>query len=146
MEDFVSVDLARKLKEKGFKEYCFAYYNNDYIEYNYESPIFDNEMWFSHNSYDNIWHRDYIDAPMISQVLEWLRKEKKIFITINIGYCYDSYEGPFPAFYAHPILTGYYYGVWELDNLNDKNGHSEYYESPKLAAIAGIEHVLDKLI
>ena len=45
-----------------------------------------------------------------------------------------------------PILKGYYYGIWELDNLNDKNGHSEYFETPELAAIAGIEYVLDNLI
>lgn len=83
----------------------------------------------------------------IYDVLKWLREEKKIFVTINIGYCYEIYEIPFPTNpNMEPILKGYYYGIWELDNLNDKNGHSEYFETPEHAALAGIEYVIDKLI
>lgn len=147
MEDFVPYELAVKLKEKGFKEDCLCHYIDSDIVYNLESPIANNQMWFCHNKYDNIWHRDHVDAPTISQVLMWLRKEKKIFIANNISYCYESYEKPFPTNpKMEPILKGYYYGIWELNNLNDKNGHSEYFESPKLAAIAGIEYVIDNLI
>lgn len=29
-----------------------------------------------------------------------------------------------------PILKGYYYGIWELGNLNDKNALSKYFEAP----------------
>ena len=83
----------------------------------------------------------------IHDVLKWLREEKKIFIAINICYCYESDEKPFPTnLKMEPILKGYYYGVWDLGNLNDENGLSEYFESYKLAAIAGIEYVLDNLI
>ena len=92
---------------------------------------------------------DYRDCvcPTISQVLKWLREKKKIFVAINIGYCYESYEIPFPTNHEmEPILKGYYYGIWELDNLNDKNARSEYFEDYEQAALAGIEYVLDNLI
>jgi len=147
MEEFVTFDIAKKLKEKGFMKECLCYYIDKDLVYNVESPIANNQLWFSHNKFDNIWHRDNVDAPTISQVLKWLREEKKIFMAINIGYCYESYEKPFPTNpKMEPILKGYCYGVWDLGNLNDKNGHSEYFESPELAAIAGIEYVLDNLI
>lgn len=45
-----------------------------------------------------------------------------------------------------PIMKGYYYGIWLLDDLNDKLGHSEYYRTYEDAALAGIEYVLDNII
>ena len=83
----------------------------------------------------------------IYDVLKWLREEKRIFVAINIGYCYESDERPFPTnSKMEPILKGYYYGIWELDNLNDKNGRSEYFEKPELATLAGIEDVIDNIL
>ena len=132
MEDFVPFLLAKKLKEKGFNYPCIGHYVN-------------NQLYVAH--YQNAFHSDNnesIDAPTISQVLKWLREEKKIFVAINICYCYESYEKPFPTNHKmEPILKGYYYGVWDLGNLNDKNALSEYFESPELAALAGIEYVID---
>lgn len=79
MVDFVSFEIAKKLREKCFKEKCLCCYINDNNRtYNIEYPITNNHMWFSHNSLDNLWHRDIFDAPTISQVLKWLRKEKNI--------------------------------------------------------------------
>lgn len=123
--DFVDFNLAKKLKEKGFDWVTSNVYERNTLACRYE---------------------DY-PKPTISQVLKWLREEKKIFVAINIGYCYESYEKPFPTNpKMEPILKGYYYGVWDLGNLNDENGRSEYFESPVLAVIAGIEYVLDNLI
>jgi hypothetical protein len=157
--EFVSFEIAKKLKEKGFREKCLAYYDvEDNVEllhntqYTYEVlPCQYTDLLQSHNTGEAETQSDdsenCVDAPTIFQVFKWLRKEKKIFITINIGYCYESYEGPFPTNpLSGPILKGYYYGVWDLGNLNDKNGRSEYFESPELAALAGIEFVLENLI
>jgi hypothetical protein len=141
-EDFVSFDLAKKLKEKGFQQdynifgYKLIYSNNTTIKYISDIGAYDKE-YFGEN----------ISCPTISQVLKWLREEKEIFMTINIGYCYESDEKPFPTNpKMEPILKGYYYGIWELDNLNGRNALSKYFESPEEAAIAGIEYVLDNLI
>ena len=45
-----------------------------------------------------------------------------------------------------PILKGYYFGIWELDNLNDKNACSEYFEDYEHAVLEGIDYVLDNWI
>lgn len=145
-EDFVPYELAVKLKEKGFPQSPDWFNYSSYYEWDGLRKIHslcNASVWFDSNTNrDNI----YI-APTISQVFKWLREEKRIFVAINIGYCYESDERPFPTnSKMEPILKGYYYGIWELDNLNDKNGHSEYFETPELAALAGIEYVIDNLI
>lgn len=128
-DDFVTYELAVKLKEKGFPQDGFIGYDE------FRTLCIRDE------------HSIICASPTISQVLKWLKKEKNIFIAINIGYCYESYEKPFPTNpKMEPILKGYYYGVWDLGNLNDKNARSEYFESDELAAIAGIEYVLNNLI
>ncbi len=81
--EFVTFDIAKKLKEKGFMKECLCYYIDKDLVYNKESPIANNQLWFSHNKFDNIWHRDNVDAPTISQVLKWLREEKKHHIIID---------------------------------------------------------------
>lgn len=135
-EDFVSFDIAKKLKEKGFKEKCFAYYNDNDIEYNYESIMFNNEMWISHNSYDNLWHRDYIDAPTISQVLKWLREEKLILIGLSPMQEYGGDE-----------VVEWCATVYKADKQGGLSWKEEfYYQSYEQAALAGIEYVLNNLI
>ena len=137
-EDFVEYDIAVKLKEKGFNDECNAYYEPLKHCLNFSRVFKTNSLAENYNC---------IAAPTVSQVLKWLRDKKKIFVAINIGYCYESDEIPFPTnFKMKPILKGYYYGIWELDNLNDKNAHSEYFEAPELAILAGIEYVIDNLI
>lgn len=157
--NFVSFDLAKKLKEKGFSEKCLAYYDVDDnvgLLYNTQytddiSPCQYMDLMLSRNSGEGGGECDNseccIDAPTISQVLNWLRKEKKIFMPINLVYCYEDDEHPFSTNPDMiPILKGYYYGVWDLNNINDRYGRSECFETPELATIAGIEYVLDNLI
>lgn len=139
MEDFVTFEIARKLKEKGFPLTYMGKYDMLGPTYIEDGRLFENGCIVEVAT--------ACTAPTIWDVLKWFREEKKIFIAINIGYCYESYEKPFPTNpKMEPILKGYYYGVWDLGNLNDKNARSEYFESYELAAIAGIEYVLDNLI
>ncbi len=136
---FVDFEIAKKLKEKGFilpKSEIIGKFDSD--------GLFHSQLYINYNETMDL---DEIIAPTISQVLTWFREEKKIFMTINIVYCYEDDEHPFPTNpEMEPILKGYYYGVWILDNLNDKNGRSECFESPELAALAGIEYILNNLI
>ena len=87
MEDFVYFNLAKKLKEKGFREKCIRHYypksKDLFLSY---APDCEN---FSR----------YVDAPTISQVLLWLRKEKDIYISVfiddetNNPVTYEIYKG-----------------------------------------------------
>lgn len=84
-EDFVTYELANKLKEKGFREECFTrYYHSDkaYFEINSYHPNTES-VFYCYNNDEDL-SRFYIDAPTIPQVLKWLREEKKIHI--GFGY------------------------------------------------------------
>lgn len=133
---FIPKDLADKLKAKGYPMPT----NVVYATYKRDGKLCPMKIVGETISKESV-------APTIEHVLKWLIEKKKIFVAINIGYCYESDEIPFPTNpKMEPILKGYYYGIWELDNLNDKNARSEYFEAPEFAILAGIEYVIDNLI
>ena len=140
--DFVSFEIANKLKEKGFREKCLTYYDvvdNVGLLYNTQytndlSPCQYTDLLQSHNTDVAACQSDdseyCVDAPTISQVLKWLRDEKGIHITICV--CGD----------------GWFY---EVINISSGKSLVEDYEDDMIqsyeeAAIAGIEYVLNNLI
>ena len=157
MEVFVTFEVAKKLKEKGFKEECLAYYTTEYTLYNNVITLTDDkylcvsdidyeEFLVSHNSikYTN---GNYVDAPTISQVLKWLRGEKKIHIEPCILADADTdadgkviNEFTYWSFSIMSIATGDMI-YFEYEHIDDKRFNS--YEE---AALAGIEYVLNNLI
>lgn len=121
-EDFVTYELAIKLKEKGFTKETAHHYNDkgeicvSLVDEEYPYP-----------------------CPTISQVLKWLREEKKIYL--EIGLTYTGFH-----------CTVYRDVVWDMiggeDELTYKY-HIDVYSNSKTAeqaALAGIEYVLDNLI
>ena len=144
MEDFVTFEIAQKLKEKGFTcKYPFAMYN----ELGIYHPLMTSADYETCDSgfkcrcyydYDDFDENDYI-APTISQVLKWLREEKKISIEIGI-HCSLKWMCSIYAF-SDGIAD---FTQYDNDGIND----TIYilYNSYELAAIAGIEYVLDNLI
>lgn len=87
--EFVNFELAKKLKEKGFTcNYPFAMYNElgDFhplytsCEETLVNCMFGNRGYYDYDDFDEA---DCI-APTISQVLDWFRKEKELFIDIYI--------------------------------------------------------------
>lgn len=137
--EFVTSKLAKKLKEKGFKEKCLCHYIGDDLIYNIESPIANNQLWFCHNQYDNIWHRDNYDAPTISQVLEWLRKEHHLHLEIvSAAYGYNLIISDTPDKGADER----YYSI-ENDDVPNNCGSWDKYED---CVLYGIEYILDNLI
>lgn len=126
-EDFVSFELAQKLTLKGFNAPCIAYYDEGFLRYNTRYPfvLTAEELLISHNS-----EYTWVDAPTISQVLKWLREEKKIYlelvIVVDAEYMCDIYKID-----ARPI---------------ECLGSTEYSKTYEDAAIAGIEYVIDNLI
>lgn len=140
MEDFVTFDLAKKLKEKGFKETCFGwYYPREICGYDYRTLIVSNCSEYRGDKYKDllISHNDdkHIDAPTISQVLKWLREEKDIDLVISPVFFYDDVLGKMRE-----------YGCKVFAPLLNKPEHCSYHEEWEQAAIAGIEYVIDNLI
>lgn len=147
MEDFVSFDLAKKLKEKGFREECIAYYHTDgELLYNidqYRGGDY-KSLLRSYNSLPkNPIGAEQIDAPTISQVSKWLREEYKLYLCPCV---IADYEDDY-----HPNIT-----YWSFIIVNIETGDSIYREYEKInearynshdqAALAGIEYVIDNLI
>ena len=93
-EDFVTYEIAVKLKEKGFKELCLAYYTNyDILYYNYyhKAGACYRDCYLSHNSMpkDSVSGK-FVDAPTISQCLKWLREEYCLHISTKPYPCEDG--------------------------------------------------------
>ena len=128
MEDFVNFKIAQKLKEKGFKEQCLAYYTKDsgfYYNTSYGSDV--ENAFKSFNSRPNHICGKRIDAPTISQVLKWLMDEKGIHVCIALG-----------------EFSDWMYDVSRIDGNMFCKAEDDF-KSYEQAALAGIEYVLDNL-
>lgn len=152
-EDFVTFEIAKKLKEKGFNEKCLFAYNDEQVinpkvvkEYGNLSDDGYYELTEDGGGklkWDNVYiyeqqiilrdkiiiKRNFIDAPTIAQVLKWLREEKNIHIEIRLftcGYGFDIYK-------IYPKERIVWSGTLE-------------YETFEQAAIRGIEYTLYNLI
>lgn len=128
MEDFVSFELAKKLKEKGFDWICSHYYRTTSKDL---FRVFPCEDWSN--------TEERVNAPTISQVLKWLRDEKKISIEPTI-HCFLEW-----------ICSIYGFSDGLVDFTQYSNDGIDdtifiFYDSYEEAAIAGIEHVIDNLI
>lgn len=139
MEDFVTFEIAKKLKEKGFKESCFGwYYPSEVCGFDYKTIIVFNNSAYRGSNYKDmlVSHKDekYVDAPTIAQVLKWLREEKELHIEIYMYHnCY--------------LFEIYNTIIYDADFTQKSEKYSEIeYENYEQAAIAGIEYVLDNLI
>lgn len=130
-EDFVTYELAVKLKEKGFDEPCYGYYHRDGGDNSFEvCGNGDRDFLNSKNQYR-------VAAPTISQVLKWLREEKKIYIVIAVNPTLSTKD-----------KIAYYYQVYS----NSTGVTSDYYESEECyaqwedCAMGSIKSVLKHLI
>ena len=126
MEDFVTFELAKKLKEKGFDCSCIGHYVN-------------NQLYIAH--YLNAFHSDKdesLDAPTISQVSKWLREEKEIDILLQPIFLYNVLY--------NETSRERKYGIKIYAPQLNKPTHMDYFKNWEKGAIAGIEYVLDNLI
>jgi hypothetical protein len=130
--DFVSFEIAKKLKEKGFREKCFATYTPYGGIFKYNEIDTDKIAYCDLNIKDfgkcyNYYKDSNIDAPTIAQVLKWLREDKQFHVGI--------------------IFTGRDYTAW-IEPLNDIDTQITIHDcdNNNEAAIAGIEYVLNNLI
>ena len=134
---FINKQLALKLKEKGFDRPCLGFYN----------PIQDELQLYCANNkdvtYKNILTSVYknkvlVDAPIIEQVLKWLREEKDIDIVIYPIDRNTIYMGG-----EKYILSIYCCGKRDYKIHKDNNDKFVKWED---ACISGIEYVINNLI
>ena len=88
-QEFVSYEQAVALKELGFDEECFSFFEDVDVLYNSEGT-------YKYN--DNVWEESEVIAPLKQQVFRWFR-EKGYIIDLSpefqnslyyFGICYKS--------------------------------------------------------
>jgi hypothetical protein len=84
-EDYVSFEVAKLLKDKGFDEKCNSYF------------ISNNEIALIANKRDFNKHGIYLSAPTLQRVMKWLRIEHNIHIEPHIVRTKCSY-GYMPSY------------------------------------------------
>lgn len=129
--DFVTFEIAKKLKEKGYPQVeknTLAMYDEDGC-ISYLCPTLDaNRNYYIFDDFDE----DDCVSHTIYQVLKWLREVKRI----DAGALWDNRDGKWIGYINEmdmPDLVGEYV----LPNT---------YDAYEQAAIAGIEYVLNNLI
>lgn len=142
-EDFLTCELAVKLKDKGFREKCLTYYDvEDNVGLLYNTQYSDDilpyqytDLLVSHNANEVTLPDDSencVDAPTISQVLKWVREETKINVNMRL-YKENGWYYTIQNYKGEPLYS-------QLTNTD------ELYPSYEEAALAGIGYVIDNLI
>lgn len=142
METFVSFDLAKKLKEKGFVcDLPFAMYNElgQFYLLTTSAPIRKAESGYTYRdyyAYEDFDEHDFI-APTISQVLKWLREEKNIHVSPVLWY--KGWYVDIQSFTKEIDEERVRYDVYnEFQSID--------YETYEEAVIAGVNYCLENLI
>ena len=127
-EEFVTYEIAVKLKEKGFpmpKRVIFGIYEDD--------------KSFRLRQVQSFFIQRKVVAPTISQVLKWLREVKGIDVLPQRGHINLDNNGKATRYYNVNI---YFERRFACALDNDEQDYSTYEQ----AAISGIEYVIDNLM
>lgn len=142
--DFVSFELAKKLKEKGFEiptRSIVAMYNEQGVfftlttaaDYQVSPSGYKCRCYYDYDDFDE---HDFI-APTISQVLKWLREEKNIHISPVLWG-----RGWYVDIQSFTKETDEDYVYYDVDNKFQSIDYETYEE----AVIAGVNYCLENLI
>ena len=134
-EDYVSLETAKLLKEKGFNESCYTYYDDidDSINRFDKGYHFNNTSYPWGVPYDIKEAKKYIVAPTLQMAMKWLREEKGIAVIPIISSVLD-----FEKF------------LWDVKIVVAKTGDSYsqgwVYEKQERAYEVAIKYCLENLI
>lgn len=116
-EDYVSFEIAKLLKEKGFEGECSKFYESN-----------GHGRW-KHVDYHIAATSDRTECPTLQMAMKWLREIHKLFISIQLH-----------------MGGSYVWYIYRLDgtpNGCDRNPHNYSYEQ---ACEAAIKYCLENLI
>lgn len=144
MENFIPYNLAVKLKEKEFNVSCIYAYckQGGWNKYTQKHEPITYILRTDGNPFGTYyigknWNKEYktnknkiqCSAPTISQVLKWLRDEKRI----DAGAIWDNRDGKWVG----------YVNEMDMPDLVGEYILSDTYDSYELASIAVIEYIID---
>ena len=125
-EDYVSAEVARLLKEKGFNQPLLTFYVC--VDNNYSNEV--GVMAFTDDTIEN--NSDlYVLAPTLQMAMKWLRETHNLFV--DVYYDYDFREG-------------YKFSIHKLTKGTTLEIHNENYSTYEQACDKAIKYCLEKLI
>jgi len=129
-ERYVSFEIAKILRKKGFDGLCSAYYDcftTDNLHEGNEPTNF-NEI--------DPKIRDIVSAPTLQMACEWLREKHKLYIEPFVIKNYDKKE------------LEYTYTIQDLDFPGSDDGIEccKSWNSSELAVEAAVKYCIEKLI
>lgn len=125
-EDYVSFEIAKLLKEKGFDVYGDGSFNSGievFAEYSPSGAL--NKCIASKP------HQKAYPAPTLQMAMKWLRKEYNIHI--------EPRYFPMPNIYRYVIIRS----PATIENIDS---HPQYFSSHEEACDAAIKYCLENLI
>ena len=119
MENFVSFEIAKLLKEKGFRSKSEGLYDGS-----------GELLYYTHSN--NEMQRFRYEAPTVAVVVMWLYEKHRIWIAVNMD-----------------LVGRWYYDAYIIkDGLPNHNTYKKIdrFNSPTEAYEAAIEYILNNLI
>lgn len=129
-EDYVSLETAKLLKEKGFDEATNRYYNAQYDQIRTVSDTF---MWHWNDEefMKRVLMEGAIAIPTLQMAMKWLREKYNIHI--------EPRYFPTPNIYRYVIIRS----KATFENIDS---HPQYFNTNEEACEAGIRYALENLI
>lgn len=127
-EDYVSFEIAKLLKEKGFKGNGSHFYEKgrliDFVNY-----------WWRLTPKERY---EVIEAPTLQMTMKWLREKHCIFIATEFGWFHGDYEYQASVVKMNPTIPP------TLDSIDHIKGFRN--KSYEIACEAAIKYCLDNII
>lgn len=130
-EDYVSFEVAKLLKEKGFDEPVMHHFTPDGTQRKFQQAFY----------------RDDVAQPTLQMAMKWLREEHNIHIAINI--CYTENPELFqPDYYAYvnSTVTGESLIKETCPLVQDNSLTPKGFTSYEEACESAIKYCLENLI
>jgi hypothetical protein len=127
-KEFVSYEIALKLKDIGFDEPCFTYYHNINSKIRTGIVVSIHNAW----TYAGTKKLETTLAPLYQQVFKWIRKKYNIDISINT--IYSKYN-------ENTIKQ--YSGVIDNKTMYTNVGFYDNYEEAQLAGLQKMIEIIE---
>lgn len=127
MKDFIPYQESLELKQLGFDEDCFGYYDTEglQIKYDVSNPTNKNSLFTEHSITNN----PKISAPTFSQAFRWFR---------------GKYNLPSTIMYRVSIDDGSVIYDWLIIGQDVVYRHFDTYEDAELACIKKLIEIVKK--
>lgn len=131
IEDYVSFETAKLLREKGFDGECMSMYVTPKPHSGMGNP---NEAKIAPHGRDGHYYDGYLyqcEAPTLQMAMKWLRKKYNIHVEVRYF--------PMPNIYRYVII----HSPATFENIDS---HPQYFNTDEEACEAAIKYCLENLI